>query len=212
MANILASGLRYLGGALGIKGGQVSTDQVDMSGVQLVMDIEGVLASGRGQGMLGGWGIFGLEETQAGAGNVGRIIDPYLNVPAGTFHNGWTTIPEDMDLWVYDAWISLLAGVPNTDALYISHLTYDFNIIGLTAGAASFNAHRILVQGSLAPAGAGYPRGLRTDHGTAPVAYPLLVSRGSFLQAEISSVAGGTYPITTQFGWLMRAIPRGMRP
>lgn len=111
MALTLASALRYLDGIYRFRGSEVTTDQIDLSAVQLVHDVAGIAAASQASGPGGyAWGLIG-----ATAANNPNPLDLY-----GT--NQWNrngyTVPSGHGVWIFG--VGALAVVGGTTGSIVS--------------------------------------------------------------------------------------------
>jgi hypothetical protein len=213
VASILANGLRYLGTAFSLKGNVVSTDQVDLSGVSLVLDVESVLASGRGLGAQAGWGLARTIHNHVGAGSLTSTINPYFDSPA-QFANGWVPIPEDFDLWIYDATIVRHTGNVGTDSDFEAEVQWPASYLALVgAGGFAGSTRRWLVSGQAVSQSAAVAIVSRPIINRVTPEFPTLLPRGGTLVVTTGAGAAGTsFPMLLEASFVMRAVPRGLRP
>lgn len=81
----------------------MSTDQLDLSMVQLVADTTRLAAEGRALGPNRGHFIIQMINTHTASLDITSLLNPYLIDPPGSLNGD---IPGDFDLWLLDCWIS----------------------------------------------------------------------------------------------------------
>lgn len=213
MSTILASGLRFLGTAFGLRGSQVSTDQVDLASVQLVLDVENVLATGRGLGQEAGWGLARTIHNHAVQGSISSTINPFT-APAAQFANGWTQIPSDFDLWIYDAIVVRHTGNVGSDSDFQAEIRWPASFMAVSgSGGALGLTRRWVVSGQEVSGPAGAAIISRPIINRVSPEFPTLLPRGgSLLVLTIAGATGTSFPMQLEASFVLRAVPRGLRP
>jgi len=124
MPSFLARGLERLSDVFGIKGSQVSTDLIDLGGVQLVADVLKLAGQG-GQRAVGfaGSGLYNMTTTHAAANVQVAEIQIYdgLTLPAPSWPD---PVPLECDIWVLSAFAVETGVAPTALAqcnIYLKH-------------------------------------------------------------------------------------------
>lgn len=238
MARFLARALRFLDSAYEIRGSQVTTDQVDLASVQLVHNVDPVLASGRGIGYEDGWtyaqlGLEADDESGATTPDVWDGLDPYED-GGGTSSSGFPSrIPDSHDLWLYGIGLSeriVTAGSTSTEVNVFLKLPTSMNGIrkqlSATSGGGFFHLARFSANTYLAASGGSFRVGKFTASNVTSggsfttIPFPIRIPRdnaGGTLHAFASYSLPGTggastLGIETFFHFWLRAIPRGLTP
>lgn len=234
MANFLARSLRFLGSGFNIRGGEVSTDQLDLSSVQLVVDVASNLVEGRQPGPYAGFAQCSLRfdfTATSGASTPSEVqtIDPYEEGSPGTRSGLIVPFPSEFNLWLFGVGLSYRD--QNSDGSTI------------TAGSALLRTPGAYQSGSTSgnSTGSWYILGVwadqrltvsvtdsfqqrrRANENLLDVQLPMLIPRKTQvndvdqLEGRVAATLPGTgngdeLSLTANMNFLFRIVPRGLSP
>lgn len=234
MARIIGSALRSLSRIYGIRGGEVTTDAIDLSSVQIVQDASPVAAEGGGPGRNGGWCI-----ATVGAAWIAPIasvawwttLDLYDALATTT---PWPAqlAPEDFRFYAYGMIQNVEVPSPET----LAAVTIDSAALVLHSdgrpqgprsiapvnGAADLERRRtdLLLAQATNPTifnvgvGSGFTRGSWAWDSERSWGTPLPILPGQFLRVRCVLTDTGAAIVGNRIhmGLVVRAVPRGLPP
>lgn len=142
MAQFLSRTLTALNNMFGLIGSKVSTDQLDLSQVQLVTDVAKLSIAGRGLGYLGS-ALINLDDTIAIAGQTLSASEPVYAGYNTTFQ--WRDpLPEYLDVWLLAAWAHCLGTAADCALVDGFQIWHEYDSEDVKAGDALSVARRPL--------------------------------------------------------------------
>jgi len=209
MAKILARALTPLATVFGIKGSQVSTEDLDLSGVQLVADVPQLAGVGRAPGGFAGRTVVMVDLSNPIASTTAKVtVDPFT--ASTQQRNAWGVIAEDFDLWVLGCSVEAVQ-IPTAFDVAAIHALMPALYVGLanaTPQAPRIPLYSATALTDSAESSAGVPRwGLSLDVGAR---FPIFLPRGTTL--EVSVLNTGTINLQTRSHIRLAVLPRGLVP
>lgn len=212
MARFLSTALRPLGSIFGLKGSIQSTDELDLSGVQLTANVLDSIAQGRGIGSNGGWAFFFSNHLHNSQLDLSDKVTPYLgaSAPSGLFLNGFKRVdPTEFTVWVFDGGVQHTNGTLGASFFAALKITNDVKSIGPQGGSVGSPPTVWLFAGKTDLLSPTLPSPVLNDLSESFRPFPI-IGPDANIEFFSKSETGG---VPTIQAWvLLRAIPRGLRP
>lgn len=207
MTRILANALRPLGGLFGVAGSQVSTEDIDLSSVQLVADVVRLAGVGRGQGIHEGRTTYWASHTYTVSALTEDDIPVYA--PAADAQPPWpAAIPAEYDVWVLHCGAELSGtGMAQLDFATVS-LLIPASYIGATPDTPA--ATMIPLWGAEDPIGSGIDSSGQAAKTLFQSQMPVWCPRGSSLRFNSRSAGAGNF--TVRISATVVSMPKGCTP